>query len=129
MSTGKPSIDPGDPDVLDATMVATMHRLEMVAHLYPTFLAGLPEQLAALRTALVADDRARIRQHAHRIRGSAAQLGAAALAAVLADIEHAVAGAEDGPIALPLSDAAIDRIVEVTILAMSRELDVALGPS
>lgn len=129
MSTHKPSIHPGDREVLDATMVATMHRLDMVSDLYPAFLAGLPEQLAALRTAVVAGDRVKIRLHAHRIRGSAAQLGAAALAAALQDIEHAVAGAEGGPISLPLPDAAIDTIVEATVLAMTRELDVAHGPS
>lgn len=129
MSTHGSSVHLGDLAVLDAAMVATMHRLEMVADLYPAFLAGLPGQLSALRTAFVAGDHANVRQYAHRIRGSAAQLGAAVLAAALQDIEHAVAGAEGGPIALPLSDLAIDRIVEATIVAMNRELELARGPA
>ncbi len=49
----------------------------------------------------------------------------AELAADLQDIENAVTGVEGVSLSLPIADAAVDTIVQATIAAMTREIDVA----
>ena len=70
---------PGDPDVY--TEVALL------------FLDDVPVQLAALTAAIAADSAESVRQIAHRLRGSALEIGAIRMAPVCAAIEYA---ARDG---------------------------------
>ena len=67
--------DPGEPDVYTE-----------VAHL---FLVDVPIHLSALRAAIAAADRESVRQIAHRLRGSALEMGALRMAPVCATIEQA----------------------------------------
>lgn len=109
------------PGLLDEATVATIRRLGLIDQLFPAFIAVLPVQVRTLRAAVASGDRAAIRRHAHRLRGSSAQMGAAALAQVLHDIEGAATGAEDG--VLSSLDAALDDLVLATTTAMMRELE------
>jgi HPt (histidine-containing phosphotransfer) domain-containing protein len=70
---------PGEPDVY--TEVALL------------FLDDVPIQLAALSAAIAADSADSVRQIAHRLRGSALEIGAVRMAPVCAAIEYA---ARDG---------------------------------
>lgn len=107
--------------ILDEHMVLTLRRLNLTASLYPAFIAALPGQVEALRAAIAAEDRPRIRQLAHRLRGSAAQMGAAALAQALQLIEAAAKGPEARPVAPPGAD--FDALVATTTAALRAELD------
>ena len=109
--------------VLDAGCVATMHQLKLVGRLYPAFIADLPANLAALRAAVAAADSPAVQQLTHRLRGSAAQLGAAGLARALHEIEEA-ATVESGAI-VEAANAGLDDLVRATITALLGELDRA----
>lgn len=124
MSTDKPPNENHDLDaVLDAGCVATMHQLKLVGRLYPAFIADLPEKLAALRAAVAAADRPTVRQRTHRLRGSAAQLGAAALASALNEIEEAaIVGSDE---LLQAAGSGLDDLVQATIAALLREVERA----
>jgi HPt (histidine-containing phosphotransfer) domain-containing protein len=109
--------------VLDAGCVATMHQLKLVGRLYPAFIADLPEKLAALRAAVAAVDRPAIRQLTHRLRGSAAQLGATGLARALNEIEEAaIVGSGE---VVEAAGAGLDDLVRATIAALLREVERA----
>ena len=107
------------PPLLDDQCVTTMRRLKLLDRLYPAFIADLPQRLAALRAAITAVDRPEIRQIAHRLRGSAAQLGAAALARALREIEEAAIDEASG---LELADAGLEELARATVAALQREL-------
>lgn len=100
-----------------------MHQLKLVGRLYPAFIADLPEKLAALRAAVAAVDRPAIRQLTHRLRGSAAQLGATGLACALNEIEEAaIVGSGE---LVEAASAGLDDLVRTTIAALLREVERA----
>lgn len=109
-----------DVDLLDLNAVAAMRRLGLLEHLYPAFFTFLRAEVTKLEAAIAQEDRTAIRNLAHRIRGSSAQMGASLLAVLLSDIEGAVTGA--GALEIPHSDARLDAVVAATIAAMKREL-------
>lgn len=111
------------PAILDEDIVGTLRQFKLVAALYTSFVAVLPEQVAALRSAITAGDRAKIRQLAHRLRGSAAQMGAAALAQALQVIEGAAKGLGARPVAMPGED--FSRLIADTIAALRAELEAS----
>ena len=111
--------------IVDATIVATMHKLNLVDRLYPTLIAEIAEKVAALRVAIEAVDRAAIRQLTHRLRGGASQLGAVALARALHVIEEAACEGDDE--ALEAAIVGLDDLVDATVTALRRELERAPG--
>lgn len=124
MSTDKPPDESRDLSaVLDAGCVATMHQLKLVGRLYPAFIADLPDKLAALRAAVAAADRPAIRHLTHRLRGSAAQLGATGLASALNEIEETAIVGSDA--VLETAGSGLDDLVQATITALLREVERA----
>jgi HPt (histidine-containing phosphotransfer) domain-containing protein len=98
--------DPGEPDVLAE-----------VAHL---FLVDVPIHLTALRAGIAAADPESVRQTAHRLRGSALEMGALRMAPMCAAIEQA---ARAGSIEHATAQAdALDR----EFAAARRELEQAI---
>lgn len=122
MNKNRPHEENGDRSpVLDPACVATMHRLNLVERLYPAFTAELPERLAALRAAVAAADRSGVRQLTHRLRGSAAQLGATALARALYVIEEAAL--DESSEVLEAASLGLDDLVRTTISALLNEVE------
>ncbi len=109
--------------VVDATIVATMHKLDLVNRLYPALIAEIAEKVATLRVAIEAVDRATIRHIAHRLRGSSAQLGATALARALYAIEEAAC--DDSGETLGSATVGLDDLVRATVAALLIELERA----
>jgi len=111
-----------EPPLLDAAIVASLRELKLLARLYPAFTRALPGHLAGVQAALAAADREALRQLAHMLRGSASQLGAAALAQAFRALEDASADAHDDahddPVPTP---AELEALVLATTAAMTRE--------
>lgn len=107
--------------LLDEKCVAVMRRLKLAERLYPAFIAELPEKLAALRSAMEIGDRPAIRLLAHRLRGGAAQLGAAAFARMLREIEEAAIRDEGAKAHMPW-DPGLEDLARATVIALQREL-------
>lgn len=105
--------------LLDLEMIATLRQYNLLRQLVPVYLSTLPELIAALKRAIAADDRQAIRQRAHHLRSSSVQMGAAALARVLGEIEAMVVAQADGRLAAA-SDA-LDRLMHATVDALNRE--------
>ena len=78
--------------------------LALLARLIRSFLGRTPAAVDRLGDLLRSGDTAAAGDHAHGLKGSASNLGAGALAAVFAEVEHA---ARDGLVADP--DAVRDR--------------------
>ncbi len=62
---------------------------DLVAELIRNFFENTPETMDALRTGLDTGDAEEVRLQAHTIKGAAANMGAAALSAIAADMEQA----------------------------------------
>ena len=81
--------------VLDVSVMATIRSLgapgepDVFAEVARLFLADVPIQLSALRAAIAADSAESVKQIAHRLRGSALEMGALRMAPLCAAIEHA----------------------------------------
>lgn len=117
-ATNTPGCDP--PAILDAECVATMHRFDLVRRLYPAFIAELSARLAELRAAVATLDRPVVRRVTHRLRGGAAQIGAAGLSQALSTIEEAAS--QEGVEALENAMSGLDDLVQATITALLREV-------
>jgi CheY-like chemotaxis protein len=101
-----PTPDPPVPATASA-LLDHAHLTEMraaagaeFARLVERFAESSREQLAAMQAARRRDDGARLRRAAHKLRGSAAALGAAALAARCADLERRARAGETIPAAV-----------------------------
>ena len=110
--------------LLDAATVAALRELKLLGRLYSAFLAALPGLLASLQAAVAAADRQALRLLAHRLRGSAGQLGATALSRAFGALEDAVS--EDGR-PWP-SCAELDALAQATTAAMAREAQRDANP-
>lgn len=110
-------------EVLDRATVEWMHQLGLVERLYPAFVEGVSEQLAAVRSALAVGEQAAALRLVHRLRGSAAQLGASALARVLAELEEALAQGAGGHELF--AGAALCEVVAETSAALRAEVEAA----
>ena len=83
------------PPVLDVSVMAAIRSLggpdepDVFAEVARLFLQDVPVQLSALREAIAADCPELVTQVAHRLRGSALEMGALRMAPLCALIEHA----------------------------------------
>jgi HPt (histidine-containing phosphotransfer) domain-containing protein len=66
-----------------------------MADLLRTFTVNMPVLLDQIRNAAASHDAESVRSAAHRIRGNATAIGAAALASAAAELEQRAAGAQD----------------------------------
>jgi HPt (histidine-containing phosphotransfer) domain-containing protein len=88
-----------EPPVLDVLVMAAIRALgvpgepDVYAEVAGLFLADVPIHLSALGAAIAADQIESVCQIAHRLRGSALEMGALRMAPVCAAIEH---GARSG---------------------------------
>lgn len=105
--------------LLDPEMIATLRKYNLLEQLVPVYLSTLPELIGSLRRALADDDRQAIRQRAHHLRSSSVQMGAAALARVLGEIEAMVVVQADGRLAA--AGEALEGLMHATIDALTRE--------
>jgi HPt (histidine-containing phosphotransfer) domain-containing protein len=76
-------------DAALALLEETVGDREFVAELIGDFLAALPAQLAALRTAQSAGDAVELRRIAHTLKSNAATFGAQGLAVACRELESA----------------------------------------
>ena len=120
------------PPTLDASRLEALRQLErassrsLVAEVVDSFLAESPRRLARLREAIAAGDRETAVFVAHSWKGSAAQLGAAALAEVCRRIEGLLKeGAADLAVLAPAVDEA-ERELE-RVAAALRAIDPTAG--
>lgn len=96
----------------------------MMARLIRSFVGKTPDGVQRLGELLRGGDRAALRDHAHGMKGSAANIGADTLAAIFAEVEEA---ARDGGV--PDAEMTLGRVVaeEALVLSMlenlARELD------
>jgi CheY-like chemotaxis protein len=127
-AAGAEQAQPATAPVLDATIIAALRELQaagepdVLGQLIDVFLDDARVQLASLAEAIRQSDAAAIYQAAHRLRGGAANLGAAALAKHCADLEAlGRAGALSGADALLQAITAELRRVEQA-LAAERQL-------
>lgn len=112
-----------EPSLLDEQVLATLRRYGLLERLVPPFLAGLPGQIAELRDALAGGDLRNIHRRAHHLRGTAAQMGAHALACAMTELEERVTGdfaAPDSRAAVDLDDL-VRRTTEALMHRFSRE--------
>jgi histidine phosphotransfer protein HptB len=77
----------------------------LLARLIRSFAGKIPGGVEQLATLLRGGERGQLRDHAHGLKGSAANIGADTLAAILAEVEH---GARDGHV--PDADVTLGRI-------------------
>ena len=113
-----------DDAVLDDTIVEGLRRLgdQILIEIVQLWFDNLEPGLIAMRTASAADDRPALITAAHTLRGSAANVGAARLAAACAALETAARELAEGPELAALMDtvtieaaaaqAALTRLVE-----------------
>jgi len=85
---------PGSPSVLDHSMIEELRGLDdgqgaVLAQLVQLFVGGAPERLAAMQAALAQGDFEQLSRHAHSLKSSAANLGAARMAACCQRLEDA----------------------------------------
>ncbi|CAD5379940.1 Response regulator [Pseudomonas sp. OF001] len=85
-----PAALPPLPTLLDDAMLDTLHEaLGTDLHTVVSFFCtNLPGHIARLQSALAKSDHDEVRKEAHRLKGSAGNLGALALAALACDIEQ-----------------------------------------
>src|SRR5919199_3327777 len=81
-----------EPDVLDRAALADLLAMTggdptFLAELIDTYVADTPQQLAAIRRALEVGDAEAVRRAAHSLKSNSATFGAAALAALGAQLE------------------------------------------
>ncbi len=78
------------PDAIDQAKVAELEELQegLFERLALLFLQELPSDLARLRGALGAGDASEVKQTAHKIKGSAAAVGAADVSTAAARLEQ-----------------------------------------
>jgi PAS domain S-box-containing protein len=118
-------VTPGPP-VLDPDIVAELTSIgkDFVVSLVEEFGAGLPAQIAAIRSAATEGDAERLARSAHALRGSAANLGGARVAEVCARLEEAgVHGRlDEAPALLPMLDQEAERL----LAAMSAAIGAAV---
>ena len=84
----------------------------LVSRLIDSFLAKTPARVDRLAELLRGGDAGEVREHAHALKGSAANVGAATLARVFAEVEHA---ARDGVV--PDPDVTLGRLAAEQALA------------
>ncbi len=99
--------------------LGAMAGMPLVSNLLTSFLGALPGKVQGIRDAVAAGDSAALKFAAHSLKSSSAQLGGAALAAVLLSLEHAPA---EG--AGPLLDRLDEEVARITPLFRA-ELDAA----
>jgi len=87
---------------------------QLLVRLIRSFLAKAPDGVDRLGELLRGGDREALRDHAHGLRGAAANLGAGALARILAEVEDA---AQDGLLPDP----------DLTLGRLAAELALVLG--
>jgi HPt (histidine-containing phosphotransfer) domain-containing protein len=116
------------PPILDASRIEALRQLErasgraLVAEVVGSFLERSPHRLAQLRAALAAGDRETAAFVAHSWKGSAAQIGAAALAEVCLQIEAQVKdGASDLTALAPTVDEAERELARVSVALQAVE--------
>lgn len=117
-ATGIEPADPAPPDdgLIDRMMLKALIEaldIEGLRQVIAGFPARLEQGLAMMRGALTADDRAALEQQAHSLRGAAANLGAARLAACLRPLELA---ARRGESTMAQIDA-LERLAQQTLAA------------
>lgn len=71
--------------------------VDVMRDLHQVFREDATARLATMRAAAAADDRGALQQHAHALKGSAACLGATAMAGLCENLELVVAGADLAP--------------------------------
>jgi hypothetical protein len=96
---GGPAADPAPPAevrpvgaVLDVTRIETLRAMgpgadELVERAVSRFVSGAPDTVAEIRAAVAAGDAARLREVAHKLKGSALNLGAGAVGALCLELE------------------------------------------
>ncbi len=79
-----------NPDAIDPAKVAELEELQegLFKRLAALFLEELPPDLARLRGALGAGDASEVRETAHKIKGSAAAVGAVGVSGAAAHLEQ-----------------------------------------
>jgi HPt (histidine-containing phosphotransfer) domain-containing protein len=82
-------ISAASPDAIDQAKVAELEELQegLFQRLAVLFLQELPSDLARLRGALGAGDASEVKETAHKIKGSAAAVGAANVSTAAAQLE------------------------------------------
>lgn len=105
------SDDPIDRSRLESLQSLSDERTDIVAKLVGIFVEDATPRLAGLRRALVAKDAGRLREVAHSLKGSAANLGATALVKACERLEAAVSSGvgRDAPAALDRVEAEEER--------------------
>jgi HPt (histidine-containing phosphotransfer) domain-containing protein len=83
-----------DELVLSELMASTGDDIGFVQELIETYLADTPAQLAAMTTALEADDAADLVRPAHTLKSSSATVGAMRLSSVARELEMAGRGGQ-----------------------------------
>ena len=101
-----PDLPVVDDAVLAELLASTGDDPEFVRELLETYLAETPEQLAAISTAIDADDAAALVRPAHTLKSSSATLGAMQLSALGRELEMAGRSETLGPEAPAWRDAA-----------------------
>jgi HPt (histidine-containing phosphotransfer) domain-containing protein len=95
-----PAQEPGEPDHDREAFLGRLGGLvDLAPELVAIFLEDLPGQIRALEDAAAASDGPRARRVAHRIKGSAAGVGAVRLSRTAARAEAAAASGDDQAVA------------------------------
>ena len=84
-----------DSSLLDEEVLVTLRRYDLLPRVIPRFLAVLPALMAELLEAVALGDRQAAYRCAHHLRGTAAQMGAQALADAVGVVEAATATSAD----------------------------------
>ena len=109
-----------DPSRLEALRDMGAEAGELVERIVSTFIGTAEESLAGVRRAVRAADHAEIARLTHKLRGSAANLGAVQVSALCRDLEeHAleVTTADEDQLL-----AALERSLKVTIVVLRRQI-------
>ncbi|MEK7807552.1 MAG: Hpt domain-containing protein [Chloroflexota bacterium] len=86
-------MDNGQPEAIDRAVLKELRSLQgegepdFIAELFETFRGDAPTLITAMRTAATQGDADKLRQAAHSLKGSSANLGAKPLSAISAEVE------------------------------------------
>ncbi|WP_295386736.1 Hpt domain-containing protein [uncultured Thiodictyon sp.] len=83
---------------------------DLAAELFAALLAGLPDELAALRAAVTAADWDGLAEHAHKVRGATRYCGVPALDEATESLERAARGGD--PVRIATSFASLEAEAE-----------------
>jgi HPt (histidine-containing phosphotransfer) domain-containing protein len=107
-------------EIIDRSVLADLRAIDeaLVRDVVTIFADDAPRQIAALRAALATREARAVERAAHRLKGTASGVGAVALAAAAATLEHA-ARAGDLEKAAP-GAAGLDAAFEAARIALER---------